>query len=289
MESSVTVGNGVDERKSEAAPLVAEDGTADLDIPSTESHAEEDLVTVNLPEKQTHPLVQSGDELEEAAYRADLDSNGAERPRGRVTIPVTPRKRRLRAKVKDITELMIQYLVVNQEILINPLPEQIRAFVDTAQFFGETSAEDVLNKYPLLRMLHSKLVPDTVAPSAFWERFIYFVNRAVARMEANKAATEELAVANGPHEEEEEEKTISPTRYIGMSVMSCIKVLLVIVVLYDYAAPWYFYLYPALWIIIACMLVLRIAQIWRYNRKVRKAQMDAAREIEMEEMQPPAV
>ena len=206
----------------------------------------------------------------------------------------------------EVSGDLVQSLVVNIEELLEPLPEHISYKIDSVrleQFFSQQSQDDLLNTFPLLKMLQQKYVPNRMSEQEFWIRFVWYVHyynwghhkqdfimKEITDDAFNERSEEELLLTE-ENEEDDEIEAIkldyhSVDRYIASAILSFLKVFIVCAVLKNYSAPWYYYLYPALWVFIGFLIVLRALQIQRSNNML-KAKLDESREqgIELREIE----
>ena len=199
---------------------------------------------------------------------------------------------------KEVTGGLVQYLVIHTE-LIYELPEEVETLIDEQrelQFFRPRPLQDLLMAFPLLKMFYAKLVPRRLTEKAFWRRFVWFVHyyhwrRVRDDWEFREGDTEHEQPLEPLDDEEGPYEVIkfdyhSVDRYIASACLSFLKVFLVCAVLRNYGAPWYFYLYPALWVVIGLLIIGRALQIQRKNNLL-KARYDEslAEGTELREME----
>lgn len=205
-------------------------------------------------------------------------------------------------KSGTVTNEMIQYLVVHSEYLTENLNENIRIKLgkDRIERFFENHLlkNDLLKSFPLLRMIHQKYIPSQLSEDEFWERFVWFIHYQYFLLNKNLISsdgdifTDIEYDGDNPLINRELPQNIvkfdyhSVKRYIASSILSILKVFIVCAVLKAYEAPWYFYLYPALWVLITILIILRALQIQRQNNIVSD-RLEKSREdgIEMHELE----
>lgn len=207
----------------------------------------------------------------------------------------------------QVSSDLIQYLVVNIEEMVNPLDEQIIYQIDSIrkeQFFATKSPTELLSSFPLLKLVYLKYVPSKMEENDFWQRFIWFVHyyhwtnhqqdfsmEEVTDDQIRSTETELLLDEDDNGEEKKDSEKIkldyhSVNRYIASAILSFLKVFIVCAVLKQYNAPMYYYLYPALWVVIGFLIILRALQIQRQNN-AQVAKLEQMREegIELQEME----
>ena len=209
----------------------------------------------------------------------------------------------------EVSSDVVQYLVVNIEELTESLAEEVKYQIDSIrmeQFFSRTTQSDLLASFPLLRLLYQKYVPQKISVEDFWCRFIWAVHYyhwrhhkqdfSIEEVTPDGIPSEELSLLSDEFEEDENVSEVpveiikldyhSVNRYIASAILAFLKVFIVCAVLSEYAAPWYYYLYPALWVVIGFLIILRALQIQRLNnQQTAKLAESEAEGIELREME----
>jgi hypothetical protein len=206
----------------------------------------------------------------------------------------------LTVTAKDISSSMIESLINNQDFFVDTLPKHLEKNLQlkVEEFFINASKQDLLNSYGWLKIFYERHT-QTISEDAFWLGFVWFCHYKIY-VDRNTPPPEEvipvisekseeealLEEDNGPKPEVIKLDYHSVNRYIASAILSFLKVFLVCAVLNAYDAPWYFYMYPALWVVIGVLICVRALMIQRRNNQLAaKALAQQETGVEMHELE----